>query len=495
MRLARLLPASLALAAASVAGRATAAPGDAPWFEYGFAPAADLSTMTVTMTFHGEPAKRLVLDDGAGAEWIGAAPGGEAPAASPAGGYVLAGTSLTYSVDLERLQSREGGAYRVGRDLVTRVGRWLLRPAVLPAGSSALARFRLPAGVNVATPWATTAPDAGEGATYLVDATAFAFWGWVAFGRFTVDRFAAAGTAVEVAVLDGSLAATPEGIRRWLTAAVDAVAALYGGSYPRKKLTAFVEPSRATRGDGDPVSFGATWPGGGGLLVLHLPSDSKDARLPGEWVATHELVHLAMPVVVEEDAWFSEGVATYYQEVLRMRSGHFREADGWRSLLEGFAYGGSRPPGVTLREASKTMRATHAYSWTYWAGAAAVFRADVALRARAPGAGGLDDAMRLWARLVGGEAAYGADALCADAEAATGRPGIAALTKPALDSKEFPDLGPTLADLGIPATGETTLSDAAPQAAVRRAIAAGAAPARAPGPDGPPEPRVPGAPR
>src|SRR5688572_6638839 len=130
MRRRRLLLPCVALCALAAAPPepAGAAP-DAPWlFDLRIAPAADLSTMTVSMTFRGDAPKRLVLDDGAGAVWIAPGPGGGGLAASPAGGYAAAGPSVSYVVDLERLQrEKDGAAYRVGRDLVTRVGRWLLR--------------------------------------------------------------------------------------------------------------------------------------------------------------------------------------------------------------------------------------------------------------------------------------------------------------------------------------------------------------------------------
>jgi hypothetical protein len=477
MRARALVPVVLAVACAFGASRPAGA-GPEIWFEYEITPAADLSTLTVSMTFHGEGAKRLVLDDGQGAPWITAAPGGPALVPSPAGGYVPAGESCVYGVDLAKMTGKEGGAYRVGRDLVTRVGRWLLRPAVVPEGTHGTARFVLPERTSVATPWL---PAATAGGGYVLDPSTFRYWGWVAFGRFTPRRVTVADTVIEVARLDGALAATDAGIDRWLTTAVRTVAGLYGGRYPRRGVTVFVEPSRATRGEGDPVSFGSTWPGGGAHLILRLPADTPDARLPGEWVAIHELVHLAMPVIPETDAWFSEGIATYYQEVLRMRAGHFSERDGWQSLLDGLAFGRARPAGTTLLDASRTMHETHAYSWTYWAGAAVMLQVDATLRARSAGAAGLDDAMRRWARLAGDERSFDAQGLSADAEALVGTPGLVALAQPALASKEFPDVTPVLAALGIVVRdGKVALDDAAPAAAARRSIAAGGAPAAPP---------------
>src|SRR5204862_402529 len=110
----------------------------------------------------------------------------------------------------------------------------------------------------------------------------------------------------------------------------------------------------------------------------------------GEWVGVHELVHLSMPVVAKEDAWFSEGLATWYQEVLRARAGFQDERRAWQAIEDGFARGRSEPPQAPLARASREMHERHGYVWVYWSGAAAALRLDVLARRGSGGARSLD---------------------------------------------------------------------------------------------------------
>ena len=51
-----------------------------------------------------------------------------------------------------------------------------------------------------------------------------------------------------------------------------------------------------------------------------------------DWTATHEFSHLLLPYVSRRDRWLSEGLASYYQNVLRARDGRLSETDAWRKL-------------------------------------------------------------------------------------------------------------------------------------------------------------------
>ena len=480
----------LAVAASLLAApRALPAPDDVPaaadgWrYQVTLSPALD--RLRVTACFADFPAQRLVLDTPGPAPWIEIpAAGGPATLAREADGEGFAPTAsapggcVAYEVDLARLErEQERGAYRRGKDLVARVGLFLLRPARMPDDARATLDLELPAGVSACVPWpaAGNAPKGAGRATYRLDGSAFGYYGFVAFGRFAVDRFEAGGTAIEAATLDGAYRATGPGVRRWLSTAATTVAALYGGRFPRGKIQAVVHPSGPRRG-GDAVTFGASYPGGGAGLMLFLASDAGDDDLPGEWVAVHEMVHLTMPVIAAEDAWFSEGIATYYQEVLRARSGAQDERGAWQAIEEGFQRGRSAPAGEPLLEASKRMKETHGFHRVYWSGAAAALLVDVEARRRSGGARSLDDAMRAWSGHTGSPAYFSAEALGREADGPLGAPLFGEVAAPILAGDKFPDLAPVEAFLGIRIVGgAVALDDAAPGAAVRRAIMARAA--------------------
>jgi predicted metalloprotease with PDZ domain len=212
--------------------------------------------------------------------------------------------------------------------------------------------------------------------------------------------------------------------------------------------------------------------------VLHLSSRARDEDLPGEWVAVHELAHLALPPMPDEDAWFFEGVVSYYQEVLRARAGFFDERTAWRNLHEGFGRGMRRRSERTLAQDSADMHAQHAYHRVYWAGAALALRWDVALRRQTGGRASLDAAVRaLRARPDSGTRLWTAKEACAAMEAAVGTPFCAASAERALASSEFPAVDDALEALGVRREGDgVRLVDDAPDANVRRAIMS--APAR-----------------
>ena len=67
------------------------------------------------------------------------------------------------------------------------------------------------------------------------------------------------------------------------------------------------------------------------------------ADLKRAWTGYHELAHLLIPYRGWGDSWFSEGLATYYQNVLQARAGVLDEQQMWQKLYEGLAGPGGNP--------------------------------------------------------------------------------------------------------------------------------------------------------
>jgi hypothetical protein len=453
-----------------------------PLWEYRIAPSADLSTLSVRACFRSYVPKRLMvgtmqplthlkfaaLPGGGGAGVaLDADPRFAVPTGLAAGGcvdYVVATSSLT-------VRSEEGPrARRTPRTLTFRPADVLLQPALLPSGAVAACAFDLPEGQRVSAPWPTLADG-----RHLLDASAFALLSHVVVGRFDVETMTVAGTTLDVSFLDeGSgnarLAASREGLRRWLTAAAGAVAQPFG-RFPRPRVQVVVNPV-VGRGE-DPVVFGSSWLGGGACVLLDLSTSAADAELPGEWVAIHEMTHLGMPPVERADAWLSEGFATYYQEVLRARAGFLSPKQAWQRIEEGFDRGRRGADRRPLSQESRDMHRNHAYLRVYWAGAALAMRLDVALRRGSGGARSLDDVMRLWIERGPRDRAMTADEAIALADAWAGGPVMSSLVRPALDSASFPDVSEAQRWLGVePKDGVVDLVAGAPGAAQRERITA-----------------------
>ena len=195
---------------------------------------------------------------------------------------------------------------------------------------------------------------------------------------------------ISIAIADGPRRATDEGVRRWVIASAAQVSSIWG-EFPAVPVQVRVEPVREG-GGGDPVVFGHVRGRNRPLVRLLLRGDADDASLDRDWVAVHELIHLAMPPIRTEDAWLSEGWATWVTEILRARAGLQTEQEAWTEILRGFERG-RRPTGRTLAEDSRRLGETHAYMRVYWGGAAIALLVDHGLR-RGPGGRSLDDALR-----------------------------------------------------------------------------------------------------
>lgn len=185
-------------------------------------------------------------------------------------------------------------------------------------------------------------------------------------------------------------------LRSWLDAVGETVTLLHG-SLPRTpiriELTAY---SPAFSGANAAVPFGRVKrrdPQGVEFFVN--PARPLDDFI-GNWTAYHELSHLFIPYPGNADVWLSEGLASYYQNVLQFRGGLLTEQQTWQKLYDGFERGRNddRHHGLTLGELSPRMREKRAFMRVYWSGALYFLEADLALRARSDGAMTLDTVIR-----------------------------------------------------------------------------------------------------
>lgn len=279
---------------------------------------------------------------------------------------------IEYRIDLDVAVQHGGYGGRIGRDIVVTAGAWLWRPARMPAGVTAEARFFLPPSIREAVPWPR------EGGVYRLDATAFGRSSFTAFGAFRpleAERAGARFTIVRVDDRDWSL--DDAELQRWLDRTADGVATVQG-RFPVDRALILLVP-----GGGEGVGFGMVRRGGGISVAFIVGKRTPDEReLLASWVPWHELSHLLLPALPVRDAWFYEGLATYYQEVLRARAGIQSPQDAWRELAAGFDRGSSERSSRTLADASAAMMQTREFLRVYWSGTSFFLQADLAMRER-----------------------------------------------------------------------------------------------------------------
>ncbi|MBA6224068.1 hypothetical protein H4J51_06090 [Colwellia sp. MB02u-18] len=116
-------------------------------------------------------------------------------------------------------------------------------------------------------------------------------------------------------------------------------------------------------------------------LVVNL-NTSLDA-LKADWTIYHEFSHLLIPYDAADARWFSEGLASYYQNITQARMGMFDEQTLWQKLYEGFERGNKQQNYAhqKLAYVSDHISQNHNYMRIYWSGALYWLKADIALRA------------------------------------------------------------------------------------------------------------------
>jgi hypothetical protein len=351
-----------------------------------------LRRASVELCLHGAPPARLVYGSQSSIAFLRdprlvSEAGQRLPASRPlrvAGGEIeLAGVKpeacLTYRLDLGAAlaDSRSLVAYPAEHAVVTSTELFLWRPPRRPSGLVARVRFVLPAGVQVSVPW----PE--DNGTFLLDETAFSFTGHAIFGKFSRRDLPVPSSTISLVSPAGFSEAQRSFIANWISNAGNVVS-LATGRFPVPRAQVIVLPTGGFR-------FGHTGRSGGASIVLFLPDDVGLESLRADWIAIHEFSHLVHPFVQREDAWLSEGLATYLQEVLRVRAGMLRADDAWRRLYEGAALG--RDAEGNLSSETQRMAYEGNYRTVYWAGAAIALMIDVELRRRSAGKESLDSAL------------------------------------------------------------------------------------------------------
>lgn len=372
---------------------------------------------------------------------------------------------IQYSVDLDLARRTSRHVARHGSDLATSSGLWLWRPEPLHPKTRATVRFEGPEGLHVLTPWPRS------GGVHRLDATALRWHAFVAFGRFPLRAIRVRDVTLTYGRLGGATDdPSDEAVRRWLASAVDAVARVHG-RFPVDRMSAVIVPAPA---GSDPVAFGMVQRGGGISAMLLLRRGAEPDELVRDWVAVHEMSHLLIPSLSRRDAWLSEGLATYYQNVARARAGLISPLEAWRTMEEGFERGRRGGSGRSLREESARMHRTFAFRRVYWSGTAFALEADVLLRT-AHGTS-LDAVLAEVGALEGTHRRiWSAEDLLATMDAVAGTRAISKLAERYLRRSDFPDTEALFDRVGLvrDPSGDLVPDEAAQRAVLRRGIMRG----------------------
>jgi hypothetical protein len=288
------------------------------------------------------------------------------------------------------------------------------------------------------------------------------------FGRFEsdvveLDGFDDVSARIEIATLDGPTAVGRNVRHRWVRETSAAVARFYGGFPTERALLAIVPvPGRAS------VLHGKVLPESNPGVALLLGSEAGPEDLYADWILTHELFHLGFPSFVREGKWLDEGLATYFEPLIRARKRWLTEEQVWSEFID------NMPRGLSVLERDG-LENPKSQRGTYWAGATLALMADTEALERSNGARGLQLALRELLR-DGGEASRVwrlRDAI-SHIDSSLGAPILSDLAKRYRTAGQRVPLAELFASLGVRKSGRTvTLDDEAPLAEVRRTITRG----------------------
>lgn len=383
--------------------------------------------------------------------------------------------TVRWRVDLGELAAACGDevdcARRVGDATLSPALAWMLHPSP---------KSDVPVRVRVHTPVATRfmtglaeSGDPTSGYTFRAhDLDEGAFTAFGPMRRYRVDAPGANGhgpARLDVSIVgDTRYAMSDDAMKTWIGDAAEVVSSLFG-RFPVDKASLFVVPAPGE----DEVVFGKVLSLSGASVVLVVGDRMLATSRRADWVLVHEMFHLGFPTFRGEGRWLGEGLATYYEPILRARAGWTSEVDVFRQFARNMPRGtSSSARGVPLAQRDDTDS-------IYWGGALFCLVADVRIREETRGRHSLDDVVRA-------SLARGGDATrvwtVADvvrlADEVTATTVVSEMVDRYVKHGDRIDLEGLLFSLGVEKddVGAVALEDTRPLAWVRREIVGGARP-------------------
>jgi len=393
-----------------------------------------------------------------------------------------AGECLAYSADIgaiAMLHSDAGSRY--GEVLVTDPQYWLLR-ADTQTQLGANLRIELPEGWAIAAPWHELGR-AGRSIQFQIPDTPPDWSARVALGQFEEQRIELPqGSSVRVAILFDADAKQRAKLMTWIQGAASAVFKTYG-RMPIDDVSVSIVSIGSTSYAGrffallhpTAVFGGDSARGQGNSIQLLVDPRRPLAEFVSDWTAIHELSHLMHPYLGDRGSWLAEGLATYYQNVLRARTGIFTPAQAWQHLGDGFADAAATKSDDTLEQAANSMEQTHAFQRVYWSGAAYWLSVDSDLRRSSGGDLNLETALsRFHDCCLPAYHEWKPENFVAKLDELMGVRTFSTHYREFAQATRFPDWQKIFADLGVVRSGgdKTTFDENVPGVAIRNAITA-----------------------
>jgi hypothetical protein len=274
-----------------------------------------------------------------------------------------------------------------------------------------------------------------------------------------ISRLEIGGGQIEVIFTSAPAEPLRKLVLDWVTSSARAVTVYYE-QFPVSHLQIKV---RFFEGDG--VRGGRTGGWDGASIGIAVGRASTAVDFAEDWVLTHEMVHLGFPSVPEEHHWIEEGSATYIEPIARARAGDLSAEKVWGDLVNGL------PKGLP-QAGDRGLDFTPTWGRTYWGGALFCLLADIEIRKRTENRKGLEDAFRAILKAGGTiESNWPLTRAIEIGDRGTGVPVLREFYDKMKATPAPVDLSALWKELGVERrNGRIEFSDAAPLAAIRKAI-------------------------
>ena len=286
-------------------------------------------------------------------------------------------------------------------------------------------------------------------------------------GIATSRQLSIGGAAIQVDFANGPLDLSQAAVLHHIQVAAQAVTAYYG-RFPVAHARILVVPVPGRHG-----IQGETWGGVDGyqgFTRLRIGQHVTAADLAQDWIATHELVHMAFPSVPDYNHWIEEGLATYVEPLARVMVGDLTPEFVWQETVQGMPQG-------EPQAGDQGLDRTHTWGRTYWGGAMFCLMADVQIRRETHNRKGLRDALRAIVNHGGAiDQNWPLEKALKIGDRATGTHVLTQMYAKWKDTPVTVDLPQLWSELGIRTTpgGGIEFVSTAPLAAIRESIAGSA---------------------
>jgi predicted metalloprotease with PDZ domain len=180
--------------------------------------------------------------------------------------------------------------------------------------------------------------------------------------------------------LPNGVALTAEVLTAWVDAVAESNRRFWGRSPAQHGLVILIPSLRGG------VPFGRVLSLGGSVVTVLIGKSATARDLYDDWVLVHEFLHLGSPMMRDAGPWLNEGIATFYEPVLRARAGWKSEDEVWREWISQMPRGLPAMTGIGLSNAGR--------GGIYWGGALFVLMAEIELLQASQGQYGFSDCLR-----------------------------------------------------------------------------------------------------